>query len=80
MTEEPLFDTKFRGYAPAEVDKVVERLEHALVSRSLSAQAEAAAAVQSTVFRVAWRGYRRSQVDRYVKSMLAEIAAIQEES
>jgi cell division septum initiation protein DivIVA len=80
MTEEPLFDREIRGYAPAEVDKVVALLENALASRSRSAFAEAAATARSTTFGVAWRGYRRGQVDRYVKALLDEMVAIQEES
>jgi DivIVA domain-containing protein len=69
------FTIVLRGYAIAEVDRVLALADQALASGSEALRASARAALEAPDFGVGLRGYDRDQVDHAVEHRLARLGS-----
>ena len=68
------FTVVLRGYDPAEVDAMMQRLREALASTDPALRAAVRTQLNNPGFRVRFRGYDRVQVDEYFRRAIDRLA------
>jgi len=68
------FTVVLRGYDPAEVDAMLERIREAAASTDLELRALVRAELNRPAFRIRLRGYDRVEVDAYLRRAIDRLA------
>ena len=68
----PRFGIAFRGYDQAQVDELLDYIDHALASADEAARSSVCQLLRSAVFPARMRGYARAEVEQAIEQLRRE--------